>query len=267
MEAGFSEERCFDIQVATSEACANAIEHSPADSEVEFVVLVYPDRLEIQVEGRGEFELPAAAARERVHRGLGLPLMAKLSDHMSLYSGPRGGTLVALTFYRPGFRDREETDEITPPWIRELVEENELVAAITGAVPVGLYVLDPELRYRWANAAYQKFLEEPYRSQPLEGVYIGDTVPGSGAGLSRIVRTVSAPGSGHSFRNTSTSASPEALPTGAGKSSPSSRTAPNRRMTFSTVISEITEQVLQRRKGGGRFPQVRRPWLRTAGWP
>ncbi len=46
-EAGFPEERCFDIQVAASEATANAIEHSPPESEVAFEVLIYPDRLEI----------------------------------------------------------------------------------------------------------------------------------------------------------------------------------------------------------------------------
>jgi PAS domain S-box-containing protein len=249
VEAGFSEERCFDIQVASSEACANAIEHSPADSEVEFTVLLYSDRLEIQVEGRGEFELPAAAARERVHRGLGLPLMAKLSDHLSLYSGPRGGTLVALTFYRPGFRDRQETDDVTPPWIREVVEENELVAAITGAAPVGLYVLDPELRFRWANPAYREFLEEPYRSQSLDGIYIGEAVPGSEEmGSLEILRAVSRTGETAFF--------PEYEYVGFTRGTtywrweilPLKRERPDPPWDVLVVISEMTEQVEQRRR-------------------
>jgi PAS domain S-box-containing protein len=248
-EAGFSEERCFDIQVASSEACANAIEHSPSDFEVEFAVLVYPDRLEVQVEGRGEFELPAAAARERVHRGLGLPLMAKLSDHLSLYSGPRGGTLVALTFYRPGLRDQQETDDVTPPWIREVLEENELVAAITGVVPVGLYVLDPELRFRWANAAYREFLEDPYRSQPLAGIYIGEAVPGSGEmGSLEILRSVSRTGEPAffpeyeyvGFTRGTTYWRWEILPLKQGRPRPP--------WDVLVVISEITEQVEQRRR-------------------
>ncbi len=248
VEAGFSEERCFDIQVAASEACANAIEHSPADSEVEFTVLLYSDRLEIHVEGRGEFELPAAAARERVHRGLGLPLMAKLSDHLSLYSGPRGGTLVALTFYRPGFRDRQEADDVTPPWIREVVEENELVAAITSAAPVGLYVLDPGLRYRWANAAYREFLEEPYRSEPLEGVFIGDAVPGSEEmGSIEILRTVCLTGEPAFF--------PEYEYVGFARGTtfwrweilPLKQERPQPPWDVLVVISEVTEHVEQRR--------------------
>ena len=151
-EAGFSEERCFDIQVASSEACANAVEHSPPESEVEFEVLLYSDRLEVQVEGRGQFELPAVAARERVHRGLGLPLMAKLSDHFALYSGPRGGTLVALTFYRPGFRDAH-ADDVTPPSIAELIEENEVVSAILESITDEVWFADTEKNFTLANAA------------------------------------------------------------------------------------------------------------------
>jgi PAS domain S-box-containing protein len=192
--SGFSEERRFDIQVACSEACANAIEHSPLDSEVLLEVLIYPDRLEVTVEGRGQFEVPAVAARERTHRGLGLPLMAKLSDHLALYSGPQGGTQVALAFYRPGFQDANRED-VTPPSILALLEENELVAAITGTAPVGLYVLDPGLRFRWANTAYRAFLEEPYRSEPLDGVFVGEAVPGSEKmGSLEILRTVSLTG-------------------------------------------------------------------------
>ena len=152
VEAGFPEQRCFDIQVACSEACANAIEHSPPESEVELEVHVYRDRLEVQVEGRGQFELPAVAARERAHRGLGLPLMAKLSDHLALYSGPRGGTLVALTFYRPGFVD-EHADDMTPPTMADLLEENELVSAILSSITDEVWFADAEKRFTLANAA------------------------------------------------------------------------------------------------------------------
>ena len=151
-EAGFAGERCYDIQVASSEATANAIEHSPLDAEVEFAVTVLADRLEVQVEGRGQFELPAVAARERVHRGLGLPLMAKLSDHLSLYSGPHGGTLVALTFYRPGFADPRPNDA-TPPSIAELVEENEVVSAILSSITDEVWYADADKKFTLANAA------------------------------------------------------------------------------------------------------------------
>ncbi len=151
-EAGFPEQRRFDIQVASSEACANAIEHSSPGSEVVLEVLTYQDRLEVKIDGAGQFEIPAVAATERTHRGLGLPLMAKLSDHFALYSGPRGGTLVALTFYRPGFRD-EHPDDVTPPSIVELVQENELVTAILGSITDEVWFADTQKRFTLANAA------------------------------------------------------------------------------------------------------------------
>jgi PAS domain S-box-containing protein len=247
-EAGFPEERCFDIQVASSEACANAIEHSPPGSEVVLEVVIYQDRLEVKIEGPGQFELPAVAARERVHRGLGLPLMAKLSDHLALYSGPRGGTLAALTFYRPGFRDENEKD-VTPPSIAALLEESELVAAITDAAPVGLFVLDPELRFRWVNPTYRQFLEDPYRSQRLEGIYIGDAVPGSEEmGSLDILRAVSRSGDPAffpeydfvGFARGTTYWRWETLPLERDRSAPP--------YDVLVVISEITEQVVQRQR-------------------
>jgi PAS domain S-box-containing protein len=180
-EAGFPEDRVFDIRVACSEAMANAIEHAPVKNHIEITVSLYRGRLEVQVEDPGEFQAPHRPDL-RPHRGLGLPLMAKLADHLALYSGPRGGTLVSLTFYRPG-GEREETD-ILPPSIRKLVEENELFAAITDNAPVGIYVLSPDLRFRWANQTYLGFLDEPYRSGDLVGSYFADVVPGaSEAGL------------------------------------------------------------------------------------
>jgi len=45
-EAGFSEERVFDIMVACSEAIANAIEHAAVKGEVEVRARVLPDGLE-----------------------------------------------------------------------------------------------------------------------------------------------------------------------------------------------------------------------------
>ena len=100
-EAGFSEERVFDIMVACSEAIANAIEHAAVKGEVEVRARVLPDGLEIHVEGPGQFQTPRRSEDCR-HRGLGIPLMAHLADHLALCSGPRGGTLVSLTFYHPG---------------------------------------------------------------------------------------------------------------------------------------------------------------------
>ena len=191
-EAGFPEPRVFDMTLVASEAAANAVEHAPVKGHVEVRALLYPDRLEIQVEGPGEFQTPDRL-KERHNRGLGLPLMAKLSDHLALYSGPQGGTLVSLIFYRPGMERKSEAR--LPPSIRELIDENELVSAITEKAPVGLFVLDPQLRFRWANGAYRTFLEEPYRSRDITGLYIGDVVPGAEeTGPVAILRSVSQSG-------------------------------------------------------------------------
>lgn len=176
LEAGFSEARVFDISVACSEALANAIEHAPVKGEVTVAALLHPDRLELQVEGPGEFQTPDRL-KDRNTRGLGLPLMAKLSDHLALYSGPQGGTLVTLSFYRPGAGEKPEDEEPLPPSIRELIEQNALTSAIAENAPIGLAVLDSRLRFRWANAVYQSFLEEPFSSCDLTGVYVGDAIP------------------------------------------------------------------------------------------
>jgi anti-sigma regulatory factor (Ser/Thr protein kinase) len=103
-EAGFADERIFDIVVAASEAMANAVEHAPIKGNVEVRTLLFSDRLEVQVEGPGEFRAPPDGRKERSGRGLGLPLMAKLADDLALCSGPGCSTLVSLTFYRPGRR-------------------------------------------------------------------------------------------------------------------------------------------------------------------
>ena len=100
-DLGFSSERSFDIQVAVGEAVANAIEHTHGSGTVRVELTVLSDRLEVTVQGTGEFHLPTPADGRR-HRGLGLPLMATLSDHLALYSAAEGGTLVALSFLLPG---------------------------------------------------------------------------------------------------------------------------------------------------------------------
>ena len=148
-EAGFSEGRVFDICVACSEAAANAIEHAPIKGRVEVKVFLHHDRLEVQIEGPGDFQTPDRL-RDKVTRGLGLPLMAKLADHLALYSGPRGGTLVTLTFYREG-HGRAEPGSHLPPSLLALVESNERLEALLDAVQSAFAIVDQEGRWRYLN--------------------------------------------------------------------------------------------------------------------
>jgi PAS domain S-box-containing protein len=243
---GLPEERVFEIEVAVSEACANAIEHSAAEEPVTVEAAIHADRLEIRVEGRGEFEIPQSGANDRGHRGLGLPLMAKFSDHLALYSAADGGTLVALTFYLSGV---PRGQSVSPPWLTELMGENEFVTAVTEAVPIGLYVLDADLRFRWANAALREFLEEPYRSAPLEGVLAGDAIPGFlEAGLADVMLNVS--------RSAETAFFPEYEHIGFARgvthwrwqALPLRSEGPEPPFDVLVVVTEITEQVEQRKR-------------------
>jgi anti-sigma regulatory factor (Ser/Thr protein kinase) len=96
----FSPERVFDIEVASSEATANAIEYIAVGQPVIVTLSLSAEALHIEVAGQGEFELPSPG-EDRAQRGLGLPLMAKLTDQLILASQDGGaGTIVVLRFDR-----------------------------------------------------------------------------------------------------------------------------------------------------------------------
>jgi PAS domain S-box-containing protein len=149
--AGFGDARVYDITLLASEAAANAIEHAPVKGLVEIKALLYADRLELQVKGPGEFQTPDRLKEPRA-RGLGLPLMAKLSDHLALYSAPEGGTLLALTFYREG-HNRPLSGSPLPPSLLELFETSDRLEAVFGAMPEGFAIFDHDLRCVYLNDA------------------------------------------------------------------------------------------------------------------
>ena len=134
-QAGFPDERVFDITVACSEAMANAIEHSPVKGEVQVRIILRPDRLEAEIQGPGEFQAPDRLGSLET-RGLGLPLMAKLSDHLALFSGPGGETFVNLTFYRPGVKHPEH-GVVGPSFVNLPIVEgiNRVYAAVLRPTP------------------------------------------------------------------------------------------------------------------------------------
>lgn len=162
-EAGFPDERVFDILVVCSEAAANAIEHAPVKGQVEVRANLTPDRLEVEVEGPGEFQAPARPD-ERTARGLGLPLMARLTDHLALYSSPEGGTLVTLTFYRPGV-STEAVRETRPPFVREMLagrqRDQAYVDALFDQSRSPLVLLDTRFNFIRVNEAYARVCNRP----------------------------------------------------------------------------------------------------------
>ena len=114
------------------------------------MTMLYPDRLEVQVSGPGEFQAPNRSSRERRSRGLGLPLMAKLSDHLALYSAPEGGTLLTLTFYREGHA-RPRAGLPLPPTLLELFETGDRLEAVFGAMREGFAMFDHDFRCLYLN--------------------------------------------------------------------------------------------------------------------
>jgi PAS domain S-box-containing protein len=155
-ELGFSPERCYDIQVAVCEATANAIEHTQMAGEVRVEAHVLADRLEVSVHGTGQFRLPAQQDG-REHRGLGLPLMATLSDHLALYSVADGGTLVSLTFFLP----KVAPSLARPPSLSELLAESRLVPEVLNHLPAAFMVFDEEWRYAFVNDAHVGLARKP----------------------------------------------------------------------------------------------------------
>lgn len=91
-------ERVFDLKVAVSEACANALEHAGCGSAwLEVCAHCRPERLTFIVTDQGLFRPPNAEHRQSPSRGLGLPLMVALMDEVSFTRTPGGGTRVSLT--------------------------------------------------------------------------------------------------------------------------------------------------------------------------
>ena len=92
-------ERTFDLQVAVSEASANAIEHGLPPGDVEVSASGRDGRLTITVAHPGVFRPRLRDDPSRAHRGMGLPLMLALTDEVTVSQPPTGGTRVSLSLY------------------------------------------------------------------------------------------------------------------------------------------------------------------------
>jgi serine/threonine-protein kinase RsbW len=108
--AGVDPDVAFDLSLALSEACANAVEHAapPADGEAvyEVTACVDAERCSIEVTDRGP-GFPARRGRRPAVRavlarpqsaesGRGLFLIEALMDHVSIDSAPGRGAVVTF---------------------------------------------------------------------------------------------------------------------------------------------------------------------------
>ncbi len=100
-EHGLDDNQIFDLKVAVSEACANAVEHSGVTkAPIELCAWFHPDKLVFEISDSGGFRLPRSEPGFQADsRGLGLPLMVALMDEVRIRKLPNAGTNVTLTLY------------------------------------------------------------------------------------------------------------------------------------------------------------------------
>ena len=99
-----------DAKMAVTEACTNVVVHAygETDGELEVEMLADDYAVTVVVRDRGTGIRPRAA-RETGALGLGLPLIAALSDAFEVRGGPGIGTEVRMTF--SFFRESDPADE------------------------------------------------------------------------------------------------------------------------------------------------------------
>ena len=99
-----------DAKMAVTEACTNVVVHAYGDTEGELEVemLADDDSVTVVVRDRGTGIRPRAT-RETQALGLGLPLIAALSDAFEVRGGPGMGTEVRMTFSY--FRESDPAEE------------------------------------------------------------------------------------------------------------------------------------------------------------
>lgn len=100
---GWNGQFLADLKIAVSEACTNAVVHAYPEGEPGNVIIrAWLDsthlRLSVSDEGSG---INPKLSEGAAGLGLGLPLMAALSEEVSVKSGPEGPTVVRLTFAIP----------------------------------------------------------------------------------------------------------------------------------------------------------------------
>ena len=93
------DEQTFNLQVAVSEASANAVEHGLTPGDVEVSASYGRGRLTITVSHPGRFRPRLGHDPSRGHRGMGLPLMLALTDEVTVSQPPGKGTKVSVSLF------------------------------------------------------------------------------------------------------------------------------------------------------------------------
>ncbi|MGI8623658.1 MAG: ATP-binding protein [Solirubrobacteraceae bacterium] len=104
-----------DAKMAVTEACTNAVVHAYDDGGGHLDVAMYADdaRLTVVVRDGGAGIAPRPTRSSTTALGLGLPLIAALSDAFELRGGPGEGTEVRMSFEYERDADPAEENPIT----------------------------------------------------------------------------------------------------------------------------------------------------------
>ncbi len=104
-----------DAKMAVTEACTNAVIHAYDDSTgtLEVEMLADDVALTVVVRDRGSGIQPRANRTGSTALGLGLPLIAALSDAFEVRGGPGAGTEVRMTFHYEREADPAHENPIT----------------------------------------------------------------------------------------------------------------------------------------------------------
>jgi serine/threonine-protein kinase RsbW len=128
-EVGVVADDRFDVELATTEACTNVIDHAGPGDAYEVAVTIGPATCDIRVidVGRGFDHLTLDSSRAQApdsERGRGISLMEALTDEVRFESEPDTGTIVHLTkglhFDDSNPARRLMQEEFTPDELREV---------------------------------------------------------------------------------------------------------------------------------------------------
>jgi serine/threonine-protein kinase RsbW len=127
---GLGSSRIADLKTVVTEACNNVVLHAYDDEPGPLIVTAEPteDELEIQVADEGHGFRPRASSEGEASLGLGLPLIAALSDSFEISGGAQQGsrTTIRFSYSSPDLRSNGTPIEVP----------KELAMAITPGVMV-----------------------------------------------------------------------------------------------------------------------------------
>lgn len=102
---GMDPDTLADVRLAVSEACANVIVHAYREGEtglLDLELTAQDARVHIVIRDHGRGMAPR---EDSPGLGVGLPLIASLTDNLKLLGAPSGGTEVHMSFPVPALAD------------------------------------------------------------------------------------------------------------------------------------------------------------------